>query len=152
LQGTHADTCAHLFYPGDPDSPVFCSQWCRSDAGRFEAEGTVNEEGPNQPAFAGATDDPSARRMLDLTLEELMTSAAKKETSLGESPTAIAVVTREELRRLGVASLPEAARRAARGVLRGQHAGARSGAPERRRADPVAAQRTPKGSIRVHPR
>jgi iron complex outermembrane receptor protein len=56
----------------------------------------------------------SARELADLSIEELMneaiTSVAKKETTLFESPAAIAVLTADDLRRLGVTVLPEALR------------------------------------------
>ena len=52
--------------------------------------------------------------LTDLSLEELMnepvTSVSKKETRLGDSAAAIAVVTQEDIRRLGITSLPEALR------------------------------------------
>jgi outer membrane receptor protein involved in Fe transport len=50
----------------------------------------------------------------DLSLEELMnmrvTSVSKKDTHLGEAPAAIAVITGDEVRRLGITTLPEALR------------------------------------------
>jgi iron complex outermembrane receptor protein len=56
----------------------------------------------------------AGRNLADLTIEELMnesvTSVAKKETRLGDSPAAIAVVTAEDFRHLGIATLPEALR------------------------------------------
>lgn len=52
--------------------------------------------------------------LADMSIEELMnesvTSVSKKETRIGESPAAIAVVTQDDIRRLGVTSLAEALR------------------------------------------
>jgi iron complex outermembrane receptor protein len=52
--------------------------------------------------------------LTDLSIEQLMnepvTLVSKKETSLFRSPAAISVVTHEDIRRLGVASIPEALR------------------------------------------
>jgi iron complex outermembrane receptor protein len=52
--------------------------------------------------------------LADLTIEELMnepvTSVGKKETSLDRSPAAITVVTGDDVRRLGLTSIPEALR------------------------------------------
>ena len=54
---------------------------------------------------------PMAKGLGDLSLEELMnesvTSVSKKETRLGESPAAIAVVTSEDIQRTGHTTLPE---------------------------------------------
>ena len=70
-------------------------------------------------ARAGAgplADDPprDPPSLTDLSLEELLatevTSVSKKETSLAESPAAIAVITQEDIRRHGLTSLPEALR------------------------------------------
>jgi iron complex outermembrane recepter protein len=65
-------------------------------------------------ATAAGAEDHSTRRIIDLSLEELMSmpviSVGKKETSLGDSPAAIAVITAEEIGRLGITSLPEALR------------------------------------------
>ncbi|HEY0944182.1 MAG TPA: TonB-dependent receptor [Opitutaceae bacterium] len=62
-------------------------------------------------SLAGA---PAERSFADMSLEELMnesvTSVSKKETLLFQSPAAISVVTQEDIRRLGVTSLPEALR------------------------------------------
>jgi len=56
----------------------------------------------------------AADSLTDLSLEELMnepvTSVSKKQTRLGDSAAAIAVVTQEDIRRLGISSLPEALR------------------------------------------
>jgi iron complex outermembrane receptor protein len=61
--------------------------------------------------LGAAADAKSEKNFGDLSLEELMnesvTSVAKKETRLGDSPTAIAVITAEEIRRSGLNSLPE---------------------------------------------
>jgi iron complex outermembrane receptor protein len=50
----------------------------------------------------------------DLTLEQLVnvkvTSVAKEQTDLFASPAAISVVTADDIRRLGITSLPEALR------------------------------------------
>jgi len=43
-------------------------------------------------------------------MSEPVTSVSKKETRLGDSAAAIAVVTQEDIRRLGITSLPEALR------------------------------------------
>ena len=52
--------------------------------------------------------------LADLSLEELMkepvTSVSKKATRLAESPAAITVITAEDIRRLGITTLPEALR------------------------------------------
>ncbi len=66
-------------------------------------------------AGAAGAADPSARadsrRLADLSIEELMnisvTSVAKKETKLADSPAAISVITQEDIRRSGLTSLPE---------------------------------------------
>jgi iron complex outermembrane receptor protein len=54
------------------------------------------------------------RPFADMSIEELMnvpvTSVSKRATRLSESPAAIAVVTAEEIRRLGITTLPEALR------------------------------------------
>jgi iron complex outermembrane recepter protein len=55
-----------------------------------------------------------AQSLMELSLEDLLatevTSVSKKETSLSESPAAIAVITQEDIRRHGITSLPEALR------------------------------------------
>jgi len=52
--------------------------------------------------------------LADLTIEQLMnesvTSVSKKATSLNQSPAAISVVTWDDIRRLGITTLPEALR------------------------------------------
>src|SRR5271156_553489 len=52
--------------------------------------------------------------LADMTLEQLIkvkvTSVAKEQTDLFTSPAAISVVTADDIRRLGIASLPEALR------------------------------------------
>lgn len=66
---------------------------------------------------AGAAESPSEKtpgRLADLSIEQLLnepvTSASKKETKLGDSPTAISVLTAEDIRRSGATSIPEALR------------------------------------------
>ena len=60
----------------------------------------------------GAATDVSG--LSDLSLEELMkepvTSVSKKATRLAESPAAISVITSDDIRRLGITTLPEALR------------------------------------------
>ncbi len=55
-----------------------------------------------------------AASFADMTIEQLMnesiTSVSKKETSLGESPAAVAVVTADDIRRLGATTLAESLR------------------------------------------
>ena len=55
--------------------------------------------------------DKSERNLGDLSLEQLMnesvTSVAKKETKLSQSPAAISVITQEDIRRSGMSSIPE---------------------------------------------
>lgn len=62
------------------------------------------------PAY-GAVVSPN---LADLSIEQLMnesvTSVSKKQTSLSQSPAAVSVVTNEDIRRLGITSLPEALR------------------------------------------
>jgi iron complex outermembrane receptor protein len=56
----------------------------------------------------------STHKLADLSLEELMnvavTSVSKKETKLNDSPAAISVITQDDIRRLGITSIPEALR------------------------------------------
>lgn len=59
-------------------------------------------------------DDPkpgSRRSLMDLSIEELLnesvTSVAKKETKLDQSPAAISIITQEDIRRSGLTSIPE---------------------------------------------
>lgn len=63
-------------------------------------------------SLAGAAETPFS--LADLTIEELMnesvTSVSKKETSLDLSPAAISVITGDDIRRLGITSIPEALR------------------------------------------
>jgi iron complex outermembrane receptor protein len=63
---------------------------------------------------AGSLPAGAVRNLGDLSIEQLMnesvTSVAKKETRLFDSPAAIAIVTGDDVRRLGVTSLPEALR------------------------------------------
>ena len=62
-------------------------------------------------AVCAATD---VNDLSDLSLEELMkepvTSVSKKATRLAESPAAISVITSDDIRRLGITTLPEALR------------------------------------------
>ena len=61
----------------------------------------------------GATNTP-AGSLADLSIEQLMnvsvTSASKTETKLSEAPAAITVITPDEIRRLGITSIPDALR------------------------------------------
>jgi iron complex outermembrane recepter protein len=63
---------------------------------------------------AGQLSHQPLTNFADLSIEELMnesvTSVSKKETPLLASPAAITVITPDEIRRLGIASLPEALR------------------------------------------
>ncbi len=56
----------------------------------------------------------SAIDLADLSIEQLMnesvTSVSKKETDLAHSPAAISVITGDDIRRLGITSIPEALR------------------------------------------
>ena len=56
----------------------------------------------------------SAESLADLPIEQLMnesvTSASRKETLLNQAPTAISVITGDDIRRLGITSIPEALR------------------------------------------
>jgi iron complex outermembrane receptor protein len=67
-------------------------------------------------AHATETNQPakSSDDMVDLTLEQLVnvkvTSVAKEQTDLFTSPAAISVVTADDIRRLGISTLPEALR------------------------------------------
>lgn len=66
--------------------------------------------------FAGGVLASQARAesLADLTIEQLMnesvTSVSRKETLLNESPSAISVITGDDIRRLGITSIPEALR------------------------------------------
>src|SRR5665213_1676697 len=70
------------------------------------------------PAFADAADpnppSPSSNSLESMTLEQLVnvqvTSVSKKETELFTSPAAISVITQDDIRRMGVTSIPEALR------------------------------------------
>jgi iron complex outermembrane receptor protein len=66
------------------------------------------------PGAADASVQEPEKRLADLSIEELLnepvTSVSKKETSLLQSPAAVAVLTRDDLRRLGVTTLAEALR------------------------------------------
>jgi iron complex outermembrane recepter protein len=70
-------------------------------------------------ALMHAMEPNSAERKMaegfgDLSIEELMnesvSSVSKRETKLSQSPAAIAVVTQDDIRRLGITSIPEALR------------------------------------------
>ncbi len=65
-------------------------------------------------ALAAAGPFPPVKNLADMSIEELMnepvTSVSKKETPLSESPAAITVITPDDIRRLGIGSLPEALR------------------------------------------
>ena len=58
-----------------------------------------------------AAQDPVARDLADLSIEELMnesvTSVSKKKTRLGDAPAAISLITADDIRRSGLISLPE---------------------------------------------
>lgn len=62
------------------------------------------------PAVAAVT----AADLADLSIEQLMnesvTSVSKKETDLDQAPAAISVITGDDVRRLGITSIPEALR------------------------------------------
>ena len=65
------------------------------------------------PKAIGATTN-SVADSADLSLEQLIniqvTSVSKKETRLNQSPAAIAVVTQDDIQRLGITSIPDALR------------------------------------------
>jgi iron complex outermembrane receptor protein len=65
-------------------------------------------------ALLGGVAHAEERDLADLSLAELMdvpvTSVSKKETRLGDAPTAITVITPDDLRRLGITSIAEALR------------------------------------------
>jgi iron complex outermembrane recepter protein len=60
--------------------------------------------------------DSSSRDLTDLSLEDLLkvsvTSVSKKEEKLSDAPSAVFVITQEDIRRSGVTSIPEALRMA----------------------------------------
>lgn len=68
------------------------------------------------PLCSAAADasDESRKASPEISLEDLInirvTSVSKKETSLENSPAAVTVITQDDLRRLGVTSIPEALR------------------------------------------
>jgi iron complex outermembrane receptor protein len=66
------------------------------------------------PSMVGATDTNSPPDVGDLSLEQLInikvTSVSKKETRLESAPAAITVITQDDIRRLGIESIPEALR------------------------------------------
>jgi len=57
-----------------------------------------------------AGDDDLTTLNLEQLMNEPVTSVSKRETKLSESPAAISVVTQEDIRRLGITTLPEALR------------------------------------------
>jgi iron complex outermembrane recepter protein len=58
----------------------------------------------------GASDADLTSLSLEQLMNEPVTSVSKKETRIGDSPTAITVVTQDDLRRMGITTLPEALR------------------------------------------
>ncbi len=69
---------------------------------------------PSRADYSANSTMGSERNLGDLSIEQLMnesvTSVSKKETKLNQSPAAISVITQEDIRRLGIASIPEALR------------------------------------------
>ena len=65
--------------------------------------------GAGAPAVAARSDDLSGLS-LDQLMNEPVTSVSKKTTKLSESAAAIYVVTQEDIRRLGITSIPDALR------------------------------------------
>jgi iron complex outermembrane receptor protein len=65
-------------------------------------------------ASAAESSAPSVSDSRDISLEDLVnikvTSVAKKETTLEDSPAAVTVVTQDDIRRFGITTLPEALR------------------------------------------
>ena len=65
-------------------------------------------------AADGSTINPVTTRLDELSIEQLVnlqiTSVSKKETRLSASPAAVAVLTADDIRRLGATSIPEALR------------------------------------------
>jgi len=63
---------------------------------------------------ADTSTNTPATALADLSVEQLMnesvTSVAKRKTKLNESPAAVAVITQEDIRRLGITSIPDALR------------------------------------------
>lgn len=76
--------------------------WFHASLGAFAA--SILGAAERSPATASP-------QLADLTIEQLMnesvTSVAKKETKLNQSPAAISVITQEDIRRSGLTSLPE---------------------------------------------
>jgi iron complex outermembrane recepter protein len=62
------------------------------------------------PATRAASDGDLTSLSLEELMNEPVTSVSKKETRIGDSPTAITVVTQDDLRRMGITTLPEALR------------------------------------------
>jgi iron complex outermembrane receptor protein len=67
-----------------------------------------------QPSPASAPSQGSFSELKNLSLEELMnipvSSVAKRESTVGQSPAAISVITNDDIRRSGATSIPEALR------------------------------------------
>src|ERR1700742_359181 len=61
-------------------------------------------------AAEAATDNDLTSLSLEQLMDEPVTSVSKKETRIGDSPTAITVITQDDLRRMGITTLPEALR------------------------------------------
>src|ERR1700734_3715889 len=80
---------------------------CGATLASMLAASSVRAADTNQPP-------QSSNNWEDLTLEQLVnvkvTSVAKEQTDLFASPAAISVVTADDIRRLGITSLPEALR------------------------------------------
>lgn len=87
----------------------------RDTGGLVMAAALVWLSGAAAPARAVETTTTNLNASLaDLSIEQLMnesvTSVSKKETKLNQSPAAITVITQDEIRRLGITTLPEALR------------------------------------------
>ncbi len=63
-----------------------------------------------ESAFTNAAAPPAGDLGLDELINIQVTSVSKRQTSIENSPAAIAVVTGEDIRRLGITSIPEALR------------------------------------------
>jgi iron complex outermembrane receptor protein len=65
-------------------------------------------------ASAEDSAEPSTRKLAEMSIEELMnvsvTSVSKRETKLSQSPAAVALITQNDIQRLGITSIPEALR------------------------------------------
>ena len=75
---------------------------------------TSNPSSPESPD--SAADQTSAKPFKKMTLDELMdvevTSVSRRESTVGQSPAAITVITQDDIRRSGATSIPEALRMA----------------------------------------